>query len=1028
MLMFITVSPIAKDSGQLRNERIKNPGIAMSSSEPVIHLSIPSRPFAQLCNGLEAGIFAADDSGVILYVNTVISRLLKADAEALAGKALESIMHPGSPSGPDPLRVSIEAQGVPVRIDFQDCAGTPVPGYLRTIPVQHKRAQRPAVIGIVEPVGDAQLKPAGRQAGLFFKEAYREEKEFLDAVIEHSIDSIVISDHDGVIQRVNRAFINLIGKKQTEIVGRPHDIVFSVERGTYHSAAGEQVSVDSGYIAAVGRNMKKLTQEGRLAGWVHYLMCADNTLVPVEHNMTVLFDGSGKKLGTVSIFRDITTRRQLDRKLEQHQEHLNELVARRTAELTKANRELVAHDQELRAVNYQLMAREQQLRSANEQLTASNQQLIASEQALRESEERFRAVVKTAHESIITASAEGKILSWNNGARDIFGYEEDEVLGKSVLMLAPERNRPIHQLKLNELDRTDALLGFEQTAEGYGLKKNGTEFPLEFSLSQWSTNNTVFYAFIVRDITQRKKAENDLKALNQQLQRSEQKYRQLVETMNEGLMIRDRNDLFSFVNAPFCSMLGYESEELIGKPVSGFLTEAGRKILSEQIALRREGGSAAYEISWICKTGKEIVTRVSPRALSDDTGAFAGSLAVITDITKSKEMEKQLLQAEKLRSLGELAGGVAHDFNNVLAAVLGRAQYLKKALEKMPDAGGAESVLQDLARGIEIIEHAALDGAETVRRIQEFSRRRAEDRQFQDVDVKHLIDGAIEFTKARWKDEAESRGVTYTLANRIPKLPRVAGSASELREVLTNLIHNALDAMPDGGTLTLEGFCNGQRITISLHDEGSGIDPEIYDRIFDPFFTTKGPRSTGLGLSVSYGIISRHGGTIRCEKGREAGTTFSIELPVSGLHKNEHGPPPAPHARTGAPLSILIIDDEKAVRDLLSDILAAEGHRTETAADGDEGLRLFSSRGFDMVFTDLGMPGMSGWQVAEQIKKIDSDTPVVLITGWETDPAHRDHKNGVVDQVVQKPFQINHVMRTLDTVVKRYAGRGGKSL
>ncbi|MCP4716655.1 MAG: PAS domain S-box protein, partial [Deltaproteobacteria bacterium] len=434
--------------------------------------------------------------------------------------------------------------------------------------------------------------------------------------------------------------------------------------------------------------------------------------------------------------------------------------------------------------------------------------------------------------------------------------------------------------------------------------------------------------------------EQQLRAAFQQLQESEKalresesRYRSLIETMNEGLIIGDKNGLFTYANTKFSEMVGYNRDELVGSPVRKIIDQENRKILQEEIAKRKQGEDQSYEISLTHKNGKQIHVLVSPRPVFDDNDEFQASFAVIMDITERKQMESQLLQSEKLKSLGELASGVAHDFNNVLAAILGRTQLLRKMMGD-PEPKNRRNALNDLKKTLEIIETAAMDGAETVRRIQEFSRKRDDEGYGEIVDLKSAIKGAVEFTKVRWKNEAESRGRSFQVRTRIPVLPPVLGSAAELREVFVNLINNSLDAMPDGGRIMITASRSDDRITVTFRDTGAGIAETILDRIFDPFFTTKGPHSTGLGMSVSFGIIDRHQGTIRVDSRENSGTTFTISLPTAE-HQQQRAPEPQP-STAAQPTSILIVEDEKEVRDLLRDVLTDYGHCVKAASNGKE--------------------------------------------------------------------------------------------
>jgi len=255
-------------------------------------------------------------------------------------------------------------------------------------------------------------------------------------------------------------------------------------------------------------------------------------------------------------------------------------------------------------------------------------------------------------------------------------------------------------------------------------------------------------------------------------------------------------------------------------------------------------------------------------------------------------------------------------------------------------------------------------------------------------------------------------------------VPLVPGNPAELREVLTNLILNALDAMPTGGTLTLRTRADEQGVIIEIGDTGTGMSAEVRRRAFDPFFTTKGPRGTGLGLAVAYGIVTRHGGEIRIESREGIGSTFSIHLPV-GLIES---PPVA--ARESAPVAsarILVVDDEGSVREVLRDILSLY-HQVDEAASGAEGIERFQQGEFDLVFTDLGMAGISGWQVAKAVKALRPKTPVVLVTGWgvQLDPAELQAQG--VARVLKKPFQLSEVWEIVASLLNPVSSpsrRGG---
>ncbi len=372
--------------------------------------------------------------------------------------------------------------------------------------------------------------------------------------------------------------------------------------------------------------------------------------------------------------------------------------------------------------------------------------------------------------------------------------------------------------------------------------------------------------------------------------------------------------------------------------------------------------------------------------------------------------QEKLIKVEKLKALGEMAAGIAHDFNNVLAAILGRVQLLKMQIKPTSGKQEKRKSALNLKASLEVMEKASLDGAETVRRIQEFSRKRVDDKEFTQIDMNELVDNALEFTSVRWKNDAESKGITITIQKELSPLPPTSGSASEVREVFTNLINNAIDAMPQGGSIKIKTLKENNHISIKVEDTGVGISEVIRNRIFDPFFTTKGVQSTGLGMSVSYGIINRHGGTISVDSVEGEGTTFTITIPISdNIRVEEEKTKPIPEEKRKS--TILVIEDEEEVRNLLADILIENGHQVKTASDGHQGIDMFKKKDFDLVFTDLGMPGTSGWEVAETVKNINKKIPVAIITGWNVELKESEMRERGVNLIAYKPFKIDQILR-----------------
>jgi CheY-like chemotaxis protein/anti-sigma regulatory factor (Ser/Thr protein kinase) len=360
---------------------------------------------------------------------------------------------------------------------------------------------------------------------------------------------------------------------------------------------------------------------------------------------------------------------------------------------------------------------------------------------------------------------------------------------------------------------------------------------------------------------------------------------------------------------------------------------------------------------------------------------------------------------------------VAHDFNNTLAGILGRAQLLLAT--KDPER---------IESGLKLIIKTAKDGAKTIKRIQDFARQRR-DHDFEPVSVDQLLLDVREITRPRWKSQAESEGVHISLELQLGSdEARVMGDESELREVLVNLVFNAVDAMPQGGTLTLSTRGSGGTVEIAVSDNGTGMAEEVRTRVFDPFFTTKGKAGMGLGLAVSYGIIRRHEGGVEVESEVGRGTTFRIKLPAArGAAKKEpaaEAPAIALVPQRPAATNILVVDDEENVRELLRDILVSEGYRVALASSGHEALQMFGAGGvFDGLFTDLGMQGMSGWELAHAVREQDKAIPVAVVTGWGEAVGSGERTAAQVDWVVTKPFEAPQILAIAREIARRREAR-----
>ena len=641
---------------------------------------------------------------------------------------------------------------------------------------------------------------------------------------------------------------------------------------------------------------------------------------------------------------------------------------------------------------------------------------------LKETNEYLDNLIESSLDPIITTDNKGNITRTNKAFLNLLSHRKEEVIGKHMAEFSPieegtYRSTTDELVEINEefFDNIKTFIS-KLVEEGkifnwdsYLIRNDKKLIPVEENIVYFCNEkgDRTGAVGIIRDITERRKAEKEIKETKDFLER-------IIESSKDGIVVTDEKGTIISVNTAIEQMCSFRKEELIGQHTSELVIEDKdvRKKLLVKIAELFEKGYTTYETIHKKKGGSYITVECNTSVIKDINGNSVAGVSIIRDITERKEMEHKLLQSEKLKSLGELAGGVAHDFNNILAAVLGRVQLLKRQFNSPIGKQEKRKSMLDLKAGLEVIERASLDGADTVRRIQEFSRRSVDDKDFTQVDINELIDNALEFTSVRWKNNAESKGIKIMIKKEFSPLNPTLGSSSELREVFTNLINNAIDAMPQGGEIRVKSFMDDNIVVIRIEDTGGGIPKNTKDRIFDPFFTTKGVKSTGLGLSVSYGIINRHHGTITADSVEGEGTTLTLTFPVTKkTGKREVKEEKVIRMkRKQKKARILVIEDEEDIRELLRDILTDDGHDVEIANGGSEGIEIFKKKKFDLVFTDLGMPVMSGWEVAEKVKSINEKVPVALITGWNVKLDESEMNDSGINLVIHKPFKMEQVL------------------
>jgi PAS domain S-box-containing protein len=473
---------------------------------------------------------------------------------------------------------------------------------------------------------------------------------------------------------------------------------------------------------------------------------------------------------------------------------------------------------------------------------------------------------------------------------------------------------------------------------------------------------------------------------------TKQSLEQLIRSAGDAIIAIDREGKIRGWNPAAERIFGWTREQAVGRPLGTLLPE---DVCEKALAtLSREQSVIPFEGTGKREDGRALSLAVTLSSLTGRDGGLEGMLAIVHDTTAQKEMEAQMHQSEKLTALGQMAGGIAHDFNNLLQAILGYAQLM----------GKNPSNVDVVRRGLDVIEKAATGGAETVRRIQKFARLRPEEA-FVALDLDQVIRDALAITRPRWEEKKIRGGLPLDLILDLGGVPVVMGRPAELNEVVTNLILNAIDAMPEGGTLSLRTRRQDDRhVVFTVADSGIGMTDEIRTRIFDPFFTTKGEEGTGLGLPVSYSIVKRHGGQMTVESRPRAGTTFTVVLPI-GVNAAAD-PPDLSEPSDDLAGRILLIDNDLQVMTILSEMLRDAGHQVVSAGSGAKALEAFAANRFDLVMTNIGMVGMNGWELAERIRRQDAHVPLIFITGWGLQEQDQARCRGLgISSLIFKPVK-----------------------
>jgi two-component system cell cycle sensor histidine kinase/response regulator CckA len=498
-----------------------------------------------------------------------------------------------------------------------------------------------------------------------------------------------------------------------------------------------------------------------------------------------------------------------------------------------------------------------------------------------------------------------------------------------------------------------------------------------------------------------------LQAAEEKLRRTEHRYRTLIESIPDIIYTLELDGSLSYISPRWQKILGHDESEVLGRFFIEFAPPEDHPFLVRVFKDVRDHKKNVENVHWhyLRKDGVSRFFLGSAAPLYDEAGRVTGMIGMARDVTDHQRLEEQLLQSQKMESIGNLAGGIAHDFNNLLGGILGYATFVKRKL----------STRDKIYQSIEAIERSAQRAAELTKQLLGFARRgkyqiRPIECNALILEIVHILQRTID---PRIAIEVDSD----------PQLSLMEGDEAQIQQALMNICLNARDAMPRGGTLKIasrnqrmipdqasrqRGMKEGSYIRLTISDTGTGLSPEVRDRIFEPFFTTKAKgQGTGLGLSMAYGIIQNHGGMIEVQSHPGMGSTFTVFLPaIASAALNGERLSPVPDIHQGQE-TILLVDDEEIIRELGIDILEDRGYRVLSASEGREAVRIYRGRFRDiaLVILDVMMPGIGGKETYRQLRAINPQVKVLLSSGYSTNGEAGEILKQGVSGFVQKPYR-----------------------
>lgn len=626
----------------------------------------------------------------------------------------------------------------------------------------------------------------------------------------------------------------------------------------------------------------------------------------------------------------------------------------------------------------------------------SVENIVKSESPSLIGSEVFEAIIQNTRDAIIVIDENGLICLWNYSAEKIFGWSANEALGKDVhkLIAAPIYNNQ-HEKGLSVFREIGEGPAIGNIIELLALNKEGQSFPVELLLAPYKTTDKFGAVAVVRDISEQNKWKVKLR-----------KWEEVFKNSEWGLIVSEGEDMnIELVNPVFSEMLGYSIEEIRASSWKSFFPKDALDFFTTQMLITSENGRNVFCSELLSKDGKKIPVQIDVVMVKNEADNNYYNIVNVTDISEKLHADLALKNAERLSNFGELAAGVAHDFNNALQGILGGISH----------AINSGEFSEDVIRSLAYAEQSAHDVAQRIKQLQKFSGTSKETLELTFVDIRKLIEDSIFQTKFIWENKYKTAGEHFEFHTNFENNFFVLANAGSLRTVFFNLIKNSIEAMPNGGTLNIDVHHIDTEIVIQISDTGIGMNDSTIKRIFQPFFTTKGfEQGRGMGLSGVLGIIREHKGFIEVKKSEKGkGTTFEIRLPY---YESSSAQIFDTKVETIKTLNVLWVDDEEGILRIAKRLMKKLGHNIDVASSANEAIELLKLSNYDLLISDVGMPDVNGFQLLRTIQGVYPNLKIVILSGWGSNFSEIEKTEYGISSILVKPVSKDQISDLINTL------------